>query len=103
MATFVILTIFYSKRGQHVYVRRCFIGLLLPEFCMKIRMKFKSNIYSATYGKHGSVEEYPTGKANGSHQFSIIFTLRASRRLPSAALARACNNPLWLRPYMPYI
>lgn len=29
-----------------------------------------------TYGKHRSIEEYPTGKAYGSHQFSIISTLR---------------------------
>jgi hypothetical protein len=43
---------------------------------MKIRMKFKSNNNSMTYGRYRSVEEYPTGKANGSHQFSIIFTLR---------------------------
>jgi hypothetical protein len=39
-------------------------------------MEFKSNINSVTYDKHSGDEEYPTGKANGSHQFSIIFTLR---------------------------
>jgi hypothetical protein len=43
---------------------------------MKIRKKFKSYFNTITYGKYSSVEEYPTGKANGRHQFSIIFTPR---------------------------
>ena len=53
---------------------------LIPESCMKINEKLGLCLMDE------------------NHFISLLFTLRASRRLPSAALLRARNSSLWLRP-----
>ena len=75
---------------------RLVIGI--PESCMKINEKFEEYLKTIDCKVFSSKAKYLIGKKDDSRCISLIFTLRASRRLSSAALLRARSNSLRLRP-----
>ena len=67
---------------------------LIPESCMKIKKVYLKIIITAVQAILRIDMYYRVGKNDESHFIFSIFTLRASRRLASAALLRACRwNP----------
>ena len=65
---------------------------------MKINDKFEKLLKIIDCEVFSSKAKYLIGKKDDSRFISLIFTLRASRRLSSAALLRARSKKLRLRP-----
>ena len=64
----------------------------IPESCMKINEKLRLYLMTAGETKNRHRTKYRSGIKDENHFISSLFTLRASRRLPSAALLRARSS-----------